>query len=135
MTARVLLADDDGAFCHALATVLVSSGHADVVGTASNGEEAVELYRRLAPDVVLMDVVMPVCDGVEATRQIVAFDAGARIVAMTSGDDDQTLAMCLAVGAKGWLKKSAAAMALAPMLLALAARQHSDDVVAETPPA
>ena len=105
MTIRVLLADDERAFRDTLARLLLLSGHADVVATASNGREAVELYRELMPEAVLMDVVMPVCDGIEATRRILAVDADARIITLTSGDDYRALTLCLAAGARGCLKK------------------------------
>jgi DNA-binding NarL/FixJ family response regulator len=116
---RVLIADDDDGFRGALAELLSTRG-VDVVGTARDGREAVERFRALAPDVVLMDVVMPVCDGIEATRQIVALDPHARVVALTAGDDHRALALCLAAGAKGALKKIPDSIALAPLMLALA---------------
>jgi DNA-binding NarL/FixJ family response regulator len=120
VTLRVLIVDDDDVFRQTLAHLLAASGHADVVATASDGEAAVELYRTLAPDVVLMDVVMPVCDGIEATRRILADDGDARIVALTAGDDDRALILCLGAGAKGCLKKGPHTITLAPLMLALA---------------
>jgi DNA-binding NarL/FixJ family response regulator len=125
VTVRVLLADDDHAFRDRIARLLVTSGQAEVVATASDGEEAVRRYRELAPDVVLMDLVMPGCDGIEATRRIVALDAEARIVAITSGEDYRALALCLAAGARGCLKKGPDSVTLAPLLLALAAKPPS----------
>jgi two-component system chemotaxis response regulator CheY len=125
VTVRVLLADDDVVFRDALARRLVADGDTAVT-TAGNGDEAVEQYRKVAPDVVLMDVVMPICDGVDATRRILELDPDARIVAITSGDDHRALALCLAAGALGCVKKRSDTMTLAPMLLALAAKRGSD---------
>jgi DNA-binding NarL/FixJ family response regulator len=117
MPVRVLLADDDRGFREALAEAL--GAHVEVVGMAADGAEAVERYRALAPEVVLMDVVMPRCDGIEATRRILALDPEARIVALTAGEDRRALALCLAAGARGCLRKDS--LALAPLMLALAA--------------
>jgi DNA-binding NarL/FixJ family response regulator len=122
---RVLIADDDDGFRRMLAELLSAHGGVDVVGTARDGREAVERFRALAPDVVLMDVVMPVCDGIEATRQIVALDPLARVVALTGGDDHRSLALCLAAGAKGALKKVPDSIALAPLMLALAGAREA----------
>ena len=117
---RVLIADDDDEFRQTLAQLLEAGGHAAVVGSARDGAEAVELFAKLEPDVVLMDVVMPGCDGIEATKRIVARDAHARVVALSAGDDHRALALCLAAGARGCLRKSADALALAPLIVALA---------------
>jgi CheY-like chemotaxis protein len=123
---RVLIADDDEGFRGALADLLTAFGHADVVGAARDGREAVELYFALGPDVVFMDVVMPVCDGIEATKRILARDPEARIVALTAGDDYRALALCLIAGAKGCLRKAPDTIKLAPLMLALSGtRRHA----------
>src|SRR4051812_25720208 len=113
MSVRVLLADDDDAFRQMLAQRLAAAGDIDVVATARNGSEAVELYRELTPDVVLMDVVMPACDGVEATARILALDADARIVALTGDHDYRALGLCLGAGATGCLRKGSDAPTIA----------------------
>jgi DNA-binding NarL/FixJ family response regulator len=134
VTVRVLIADDDDAFRRALADLLTAFGHVDVVGSARDGREAVELFSALGPDVVFMDVVMPVCDGIEATRRILARDPDARIVALTAGDDHRALALCLAAGAKGCLKKAPDTITLAPLMLALAgARRRAGAMPAVSP--
>jgi DNA-binding NarL/FixJ family response regulator len=131
MTVRVLLADDDPAFRAALAQAL--GAQAEIAGAAGDGAEAVELYRTVAPDVVLMDVVMPRCDGIEATRRILALDPEARIVALTGGDDHRALALCLTAGARGCLRKDS--LVLAPLMLALAAiRGEVQDEAGSRPP-
>jgi DNA-binding NarL/FixJ family response regulator len=120
MNVRVLLADADGVFRRALAERLAATGRIDVVATARDGAEAVELYRALAPDVVLVAVGMPGCDGIEATTRIRAVDGHARIVALTGAEDYRALELCLGAGAGGCFKKGLDAADLAPLSVALA---------------
>jgi DNA-binding NarL/FixJ family response regulator len=103
---RVLLVDDEELVRFGLRTVLEAGG-LEVVGEASDGAEAVELARRLKPDVVLMDIRMPGVDGLEATRRIVADPALAatRIVILTTFELDEYLFEALRVGAAGFLVK------------------------------
>jgi DNA-binding NarL/FixJ family response regulator len=77
----------------------------EVVGEAENGREAVELGRRLDPDVILMDVRMPVLDGIQATREIVASDNPARILVLTTFDLDEYVYAAIRAGASGFLLK------------------------------
>ncbi|MBP0459624.1 response regulator transcription factor [Streptomyces bomunensis] len=79
----------------------------EVVGAAKDGDEAVELVARLAPDVVLMDLRMPRCDGVEATRRIRADHPGTQVVVLTTFADDESLFAALRAGARGYLTKDA----------------------------
>jgi DNA-binding NarL/FixJ family response regulator len=79
----------------------------EVVGAAADGEEAVALVAGLAPDVVLMDLRMPRCDGVEATRRIRAEHPGTQVVVLTTFADDESLFPALAAGARGYLTKDA----------------------------
>jgi DNA-binding NarL/FixJ family response regulator len=75
------------------------------VAEAANGEEAIEAYARLHPDIVLMDLRMPVMDGLTATRAILADDPNARIVVLTTYDGDEDIHRALAAGARGYLLK------------------------------
>jgi DNA-binding NarL/FixJ family response regulator len=102
---RVLIADDDPAFREELSAGIGSTGFAEVVGLATDGGEAVALYSRLAPDIVLMDIVMPRLDGISATREILERDPRAGIIAVTESDDHRLLALCLEAGAVGCLRK------------------------------
>jgi DNA-binding NarL/FixJ family response regulator len=102
---RVLIADDDDLMRAGLRAVLSSDESLAVVGEAADGRQAVELTHRLAPDVVLMDVRMPGMDGVAATREIVAADATARIVILTTFEDDDYVFGALSAGASGFLLK------------------------------
>jgi DNA-binding NarL/FixJ family response regulator len=104
---RVLVADDQALVRVGLATLLDSQPDLAVVGQAGNGEEAVRLARELAPDVVLMDIRMPVLDGLSATRQIVGSPGGPRVIVLTTYDLDEYVYEALRVGACGFLLKHA----------------------------
>ncbi|RKT84539.1 response regulator [Saccharopolyspora antimicrobica] len=101
---RVLLVDDQELMRMGFRMVLDAQEDLEVVGEAGNGEDAVELAGKLRPDVVLMDVRMPVLDGVEATRRIVATDA-AKVLVMTTFDLDEYALSALRSGASGFLLK------------------------------
>jgi DNA-binding NarL/FixJ family response regulator len=102
---KVLTADDHPLIRDGLAAVIGAQPDMAVVGEASNGEEALEQYRELRPDVMLMDLRMPVMDGLTAIRAIVAEFPGARIVALTTYDGDEDIHRALEAGAKGYLLK------------------------------
>lgn len=104
---RVLLADDHVLVRTGLERLLGGADGIEVVGTAENGLVAVELAGRLAPDVILMDLEMPVVDGIEATRQIVAASPGIAIVVLTSFSDRERILRALDAGAVGYLLKDA----------------------------
>ncbi len=105
MTApRVLVADDQDLVRTGFAMILGAEG-IDVVGEAANGEEAVAAVRRLRPDVVLMDIRMPVMDGLEATRRILGGGSGARVIILTTFDLDRYVYAALSAGASGFLLK------------------------------
>lgn len=101
---RVLLADDHALFRAGIASLLQVWG-LEVVGEAANGVEALELTRRLHPDLVLMDIAMPDCNGLEATRLIKAERPETRIVMVTVLDDDEDLFEAVKSGAEGYLLK------------------------------
>lgn len=106
---RVLVVDDHGVLRDGLARVIDAEPGLELVGSAANGQEAVELCRTTAPDVVLMDLEMPVLDGIEATRQIVADARGIAVLVLTSFSDGPRIVRALAAGAVGYLLKDAAA--------------------------
>ena len=103
----VLLVDDEPLLRLGFGMVLAAHDDLEVVGQAGDGAEAVELTRRLRPDVVVMDVRMPVLDGVEATRRIVAAGLPSRVVVLTTFDLDEYAFAALQAGASGFLLKNA----------------------------
>ena len=104
---RVLVVDDQALFREALVALLAVQAGIDVVGEAANGQEAVEAVGRLRPDVVLMDLRMPVLDGVGATRRLRVDHPGVRVLALTTFDGDAEVFPALRAGAVGYLLKDA----------------------------
>ena len=102
---RVLIADDHALFRDSLKSLLTARGH-EVVGEARNGREAVELAKRVRPDVVLMDLTMPELDGLAATRLISADLPEVKVVVLTASDDDANLFEAIKSGAQGYLLKN-----------------------------
>jgi DNA-binding NarL/FixJ family response regulator len=115
---RVLVVDDHAVVRQGLAQLLGSADDVDVVGTAGDGDEAVELVTSTAPDVVLMDLSMPGVDGVEATRRI---GEGARVVVLTSFADERRIVDALDAGACGYILKDATPDAVLAAVRAAAA--------------
>jgi DNA-binding NarL/FixJ family response regulator len=107
MSSTVLLADDQPLLRMGFRMVLESQDDLSVVGEAADGREALELARRLAPDVVLMDVRMPGMDGIEATRLIVEDGLRSRVLILTTFDLDEYAHAALRAGASGFLLKDA----------------------------
>ena len=107
MTIRVIVADDHAVVRRGLEQLLATEGDMTLVGSASGGEEAVTLFERERPDVVLMDLSMPDVDGAAATRRIVEANAAARVVVLTSFADDRHIADALRAGAIGYVLKHA----------------------------
>jgi DNA-binding NarL/FixJ family response regulator len=106
---RVLVADDQAAVRGGFAALIASDDEMDVAGEATNGREAVELARSVFPHVVLMDIRMPVLDGLEATRLICSDPtlAGTRVLVLTTFDLDEYVYKALRAGASGFLLKDA----------------------------
>jgi DNA-binding NarL/FixJ family response regulator len=106
---RVLVVDDQRVVREGLTTVLDLLDDVEVLGAAADGEEAVQLAATLHPDVVLMDLRMPRCDGVEATRRIRAQDRDVKVLVLTTYADDRSVIDALRAGARGYLTKNAGA--------------------------
>ena len=102
---RVLLADDHALFRGGVASLLATESDFDVVGQAADGRQAVEMARELMPDVILMDISMPVMDGLEATRRIKAELPYVKIVILTISDGERSLFEAVKSGAQGYLLK------------------------------
>lgn len=103
---KVLVVDDEALLRSAFSSLIGAQEDLEVVGQAASGQQAVELAASLAPDVVVMDVRMPVMDGIEATRRITADVPGARVLILTTFDLDQYVFEALRAGASGFALKS-----------------------------
>jgi DNA-binding NarL/FixJ family response regulator len=117
---RVLLVDDQALFREALATLLDVSAGVEVVGEAGDGDEALRRTAEVNPDVVLMDLRMPVLNGVAATRRLRVEHPGVRVVALTTFDDDEDVFEALRAGAVGYLLKDVSSARLLEAVLAAA---------------
>ncbi|MFJ2650407.1 response regulator [Streptomyces sp. NPDC087420] len=113
MTIRVLIVDDQVMVREGFSVLLNAMPDIEVVGEAVNGREAVTQVAALDPDVVLMDIRMPELNGIEATREIVAADAAAKVLVLTTFDLDEYVYQALRAGASGFLLKDASARQLA----------------------
>jgi DNA-binding NarL/FixJ family response regulator len=127
MTIRVVLADDQPLIRAALRMVITDVPDIDVAGEAGTGAEVAELAGTLCPDVVVMDIRMPVMDGIEATRLIAAGPSPARVVVLTTFDDDEYVYAALRAGASGFLVKD---MALEEILAAIRTVAAGDALIA-----
>ncbi|MFF8789511.1 response regulator [Streptomyces sp. NPDC015125] len=105
--ARVVVADDQTVVREGIVMLLGLLPGIEVVGSAADGADAIRLVAELHPDVVLMDLRMPRCDGVEATRRIRAEHPGTQVVVLTTYADDDSLFPALQAGARGYLTKDA----------------------------
>lgn len=102
---KILLAEDHAVVRESIREALTREPEFTIVGEASNGDEAVDLARKLKPDVILMDVAMPKLNGIEATRQIKSFHPTVSILVLTAYDDEQYIFSVLSAGAAGYLLK------------------------------
>ena len=121
VTIRVVIADDQGMVRSGFTILLNAQPDIEVVGEAVNGQEAIARAAELRPDVILMDVRMPVLDGLQATRQITAADDAPRVLVLTTFDLDDYVYEALRSGASGFLLKDASAGELADAVRVVAA--------------
>jgi DNA-binding NarL/FixJ family response regulator len=124
---RVLIADDQRVVREGLATLIDLLDGVQVVGVAADGEEAVQLAADVRPDVVLMDLRMPRCDGVEATRRLRQHDPSVKVLMLTTYADDRSVIDALRAGARGYLTKDAGAEEIRTALHRLAQGQAAID--------
>ena len=113
---RILIADDHQLFAESLMTALGEDERVDVVGIAKNGQEAIETALELRPDVILMDLKMPLVDGFEATRRLREAGSDARIFILTGTTDGVGSANALAAGASGFVRKEQSLVELKQVL-------------------
>lgn len=127
---RVLIADDQRAVREGLAMLVGLADEIEVVGTAANGIEAVQLASELHPDVVLMDLRMPEMEGGEATRKIRAAEPDTHVLVLTTYADDDSLFPALQAGAHGYLTKDASAEEIERAIRAVAdGHTHLDPAI------
>lgn len=120
MTIRLLLVDDQALFREGLRILLSVHDDLEIAGEAANGQEAVTLTEELKPDVVLMDLRMPVLDGVEATRRIQQEHGQTAVIVLTTFDDDENVFEALRAGAAGYLLKDVSSEKLVEAIRAAA---------------
>jgi DNA-binding NarL/FixJ family response regulator len=120
-TIRVLMAEDHAVVRQGLCCLLRSDGHFEIVGEARTGREAVDLARSLRPDVILMDIAMPVLNGLEATRQIIAADPAARVIILSAHSDEVYVERMNAAGVAGFIEKQSSADVLTKAIRTVAA--------------
>jgi len=139
---RVLLADDQRVVREGLATLLGLLDGVEVAGTAADGDEVVGLAAEIRPDVVLMDLRMPGCDGVEATRRLRADNPDVKVLMLTTYADDRSVIEALRAGARGYLTKDAGAEEIRQALLQVtsgraaidpAVQHHLLEAIADSP--
>jgi DNA-binding NarL/FixJ family response regulator len=116
---RLLLVDDQGIIREGLRSLLETKPDLSIIGEAENGKAAVELALTLQPDVVLMDVRMPIMDGVAATRAIAEQAPNIKVLVLTTFDDDEYVTQALRCGAKGYLLKDTPSTELADAIRAI----------------
>ena len=116
---RLLLVDDQSLVREGLSSLLRAQADLEIVGQAANGREAIAIVRAQQPDVVLMDIRMPVMDGVAATRSLQAEFPQVKVLVLTTFDDDEYLSQALHYGAKGYLLKDTPAAELAAAIRAV----------------
>lgn len=104
MPTRVLIVDDAKFMRHMLKTILVETGY-EIVGEANDGSEAIEMYEKLKPDVVTMDIVMPNVSGIEALKEIRTSDPNAKIIMISAIDQREPLMEALKLGAADYVVK------------------------------
>ncbi|MDX6480941.1 MAG: hypothetical protein QOG85_1451 [Gaiellaceae bacterium] len=123
---RILVAEDDAAFLDTIALLLEQDGRFAIAGRAGNGLEALNLAKRLKPDAVVMDIEMPVLDGVEATRQLRERSPDLPIVAISGHDYEERVLEMRIAGADDYVRKARVATEL-PRVLAAAAESRRDE--------
>lgn len=122
-TIKILIADDHPIIKTALKTIINSEANMEVIAEVTNGLEAVDQFKRIHPDVVLLDLSMPKMDGLEATKTILAEDPYARIIILTNSDSDENVFRAMEIGARGYVLKDSPH----EHLISVIRRVHSGD--------
>lgn len=131
---RIVVVDDDKLVCLSLKTILEADQDISVVGTGNNGNEAIELYDSLKPDILLIDIRMEIMTGLDAGEAILKTDKNAKILFLTTFSDDEYIIKALKIGAKGYIIKQNFEC-IVPSLKAVYTGQSvfGDDIVSKIP--
>ena len=105
MSSRTVLVVDDLPFARKVLTEILVKAHYQVVGEAKNGKEAIQLYRELRPEIVTMDIVMPVMSGIDATRTIMKMDPDGKVIMVSAMNQESLVMEAVAAGAKDYVTK------------------------------
>jgi DNA-binding NarL/FixJ family response regulator len=103
---KILIADDHSLIREGVKTLITRNKNITIVGEAANGNQAVELYEKLSPDLVILDISMPQKNGMEAAQEILAADENANIVMLSMYDDEDYISKCIELGVKGYVIKN-----------------------------
>ena len=117
----ILMAEDHAIVRQGLCALLNADGHFKIIGEAKTGREAVELAAKLKPDVILMDIAMPVLNGLEATRQVLDANPAAKIIILSAHSDDEYIESTRAAGVMGFLEKQTSSEILTKAIREVAA--------------
>ena len=120
---RTLIADDHRLFAEALEAILAGDDRIEVVGHARDGREAVDMFAKLRPDIVLMDIAMPVLDGVQATQRIREIDPSACILMLTGSNARADVDRARRAGAAGYVTKDRIAAELIDAMIEITTRR------------
>ncbi len=131
---RILIIDDDNLVLASLKTILEAEPEIEVVGSGNSGQQAIELYRRIKPDVLLMDIRMDEMTGIEAADEILAADKEAKILFLTTFSDDAYIAKAFQIGAKGYiLKQNFDSIAPSVKAVCMGQRVFGDEIITKLP--
>lgn len=131
---RILIIDDDNLVLASLKTILEAEPEIEVVGSGNSGQQAIELYQRIKPDVLLMDIRMDEMTGIEAAEEILAADKEAKILFLTTFSDDAYIAKAFQIGAKGYiLKQNFDSIAPSVKAVCMGQRVFGDEIITKLP--
>jgi len=131
---RVLVVDDDKLVSNSLKTILESDDEIEVVGVGNNGKQAIELYRELKPDVLLMDIRMDGMTGIEVAEILLKEDKLAKILLLTTFSDDEYIVKALQIGAKGYiLKQNFESIVPSVKTVEIGQRVFGDEIITKIP--